>query len=68
MLKKDKFSWLEEAKGAFQKLITQMSNTLVLALPNLCKEFVLEVASGQGVGVVLMQDKHPIAYSSRSFN
>ena len=69
MLKKDDFSWLEEAKCAFQKLKTQLSNAPVLALPNFSKEFVLEVnSSRQGVGAILMQDRHPIAYISRSFN
>ncbi|WVZ15235.1 hypothetical protein V8G54_012801 [Vigna mungo] len=69
MLKKEGFKWTEEAKDAFHKLKTQLSNTPVLALPNFSKEFILEVdASGQGVGAVLMQDQHPIAYISRSFN
>ncbi|WVZ10308.1 hypothetical protein V8G54_014838 [Vigna mungo] len=69
MLKKEGFKWTEEAKNAFQKLKTQLSNTLVLALPNFSKEFILEVdAFGQGVGVVLMQDQHLIAYISRSYN
>jgi len=69
MLKKDNFCWTQEAKLAFQKLKDLLVSTPVLALPNFDKEFVVEAyASGTGIGVVLMQDNHPIAFISRSLN
>ena len=69
MLKKDNFCWTQEAKLAFQKLKDLLVSTPVLALPNFDKEFVVEAdASSIGIGVVLMQDNHPIAFISRSLN
>ena len=43
-----------------------MTTCLVLALPDFTKPFELQCdASREGIEVVLIQDKHPIAYESR---
>ena len=45
-----------------------MSSCLVLALSDFTQPFVLECdALGEGIGAVLMQGGHPIAYESRKF-
>ncbi|XP_071680642.1 uncharacterized protein [Lolium perenne] len=62
-LSKKGFEWNEQADYAFQTLKEAMINTPVLALPNFSIPFVMETdACDTGVGAVLMQKGHPIAY------
>ena len=63
LTKKDAFTWNEEAENAFQEMKEVMSSCPILTIPNFSKPFVVECdASGGGVGVVLKQGQHPIAY------
>jgi len=54
-LKKDAFSWSEEAEQAFQHLKVAMVQPPMLALPNFDKIIIIECdASEKGLGAVLM--------------
>jgi len=66
LTKKGTFQWTTTAQEAFNRLKEITSSCLVSALPNFTQPFVLECdASGVGLGVVLMQGRHPIAFESR---
>ena len=66
-LKKDAFAWNEDSKRVFQQLKVVMSQVPVLAMPDFHKTFVVETDASQcGLGAVLMQDTHPIAYYSKT--
>ena len=66
LTKKGAFSWTDTAQRAFDKLKEVMSTCPMLVLLDFTQSFVLECnASGEGVGTVLMQGGHPIAFKSR---
>ena len=60
--------WFPEAETAFQKLKCVVSTTLVLQLLNFLIPFTMETnASGVGMGAVLSQSGHPLAFFSKQF-
>jgi hypothetical protein len=67
LLKKDKkFEWSEKAQESFQVLKTKLTTAPVLVLPDTSKDFVVFCdAFLQGLGCVLMQDGHVVAYASQ---
>ncbi|CAL8152611.1 unnamed protein product [Prunus armeniaca] len=66
MLKHDSFSWTPSSTHAFTALKQALATTPVLALPDFTQPFVLECdASNTGIGAVLSQNHHPIAYLSK---
>jgi hypothetical protein len=67
LVTKKGFDWTEQATTSFLQLKKAMLSTPVLALPNFQLPFTVETdASATGVGAVLMQQGHPIAYMSKA--
>ena len=68
LLKKGtQFFWSPDAHQAFTVLKQALLTAPVWAIPDFAKQFVIETdASDVGLGVVLMQDDHPIAYLSKA--
>lgn len=67
LLRKGKFLWSSEADADFNNLKREMTTTPTLALPDFSKPFVIKTdSSGEGIGAVLSQAGHQIAFMSRS--
>lgn len=66
MLKKNCFKRTDAALTAFEALRHALMYAPVLELPDFTQEFVVGYdASGTGIGAVLQQSQHPIAFFSR---
>ncbi|RDX72938.1 Retrovirus-related Pol polyprotein from transposon gypsy, partial [Mucuna pruriens] len=65
IVKRVDFKFKDGQERAFQALKEKLTHALVLALPNFCQVFELESnTSNVGVGAVLLQESHLIAYFS----
>lgn len=61
------FVWTSEKETSFQALKQALITAPVLALPNFSKTFELEIdTSDTGIGTMLMQEGHLIAYLSKA--
>ncbi|GJS16173.1 retrotransposable element Tf2 [Tanacetum coccineum] len=68
LFKKNVYKWSETTQQAFETLKLATSQTPLLKLPNFNEPFIVKTdASGIGIGVVLQQGGHPIAYMNRHF-
>lgn len=66
------FEWSDECAHAFHELKSKLTTAPILAYPQFhqhASQFVLQTdASATGLGAVLEQDGHVIAYASRTLN
>jgi len=66
LLNKDAFKWRDAAEHAFSSLKQSMCTTTVLVIPDFTKTFFLGCdPSSRGLGVVLTQEGHPLAFTSK---
>ena len=68
-MKQGEFVWTKPTAKAFNEVKQKMTEALVMRLPDFTKPFEVECdASGIGIGGVLSQECHPIAYFSEKLN
>jgi hypothetical protein len=61
------YIWTEETEQAFQLLKASLISATVLRLPDFPKVFTIETdATDAGIGAILLQDSHPIAFVSKA--
>jgi hypothetical protein len=67
LLKKDKkFEWTSSCEASFLELKKRLIAAPILVMPDMEKPFSIYCdASGQGLGCVLIQDGHMVAYASQ---
>jgi hypothetical protein len=67
LLEKDKkFEWTSACEASFQELKKRLTTAPILVMPDMEKSFSIYCdVSGQGLGCVLMQDGHVVAYASQ---
>ena len=69
LLRRDAFLWGPKAELAFAKLKEAMTHAPVLRLPDFTQDFLIETdASNYGIGAVIMQNNHPIAFFSKKIS
>ena len=69
LLKNDVFTWTHFTECAFDKLKQDMCTKPVLVMPDVSKPFTIENdACDNGLGVVLLQYEHPIAFTRNPFS
>jgi hypothetical protein len=66
LAKSKSFEWMPRREANFQELKKRLTTAPILTMPDMEKPFSIYCdASGQGLGCVLMQDGHVVAYASR---
>jgi hypothetical protein len=67
LLEKSKtFEWTPRREANFQELKKRITTTPILTMPDMEKLFSIYCdASGQGLGCILIQGSHVVAYASR---
>ena len=68
-MKQREFFWTKYTAKAFNEVNQKMTKAPTMRLPNITNSFEVECdASGLGIGGVLSQEHHPIAYFSEKLN
>lgn len=68
-LKRGEFHWTKSATKAFAEIKSMMTSAPVMRLPNFSKIFQLACDTyGVGIGGVLSQEGHPVAFFSEKLN